>query len=495
MSIIREENDQVVGTILSLATTIMGKVKVGEVGIDPDKVDTNIHQVASAILNAYYSNKLKSGKTNLKGLIVPTPDSWLNMLPYHKNNSNMATFGLSVADNSATEQLAKRLLSEINMYRAKYTYKAKCYATKVNNYSKSLNTTTPIEDMFDVRSLTIVPTFKLLVDKGWLDAPIIDNDVNEDKFIDLSNISLDLDVIDSDLEIGLLIKDDFKGMRNITEMTSVINSILTKTTIHKVRSILSNYDIGDINMMVLLLVQMTNHFKKLNVGSQEYNHISGILRVIITKLRFVKQRYDNLVGLNTVVVGSKHTDESTIIYVLADTFNKYMADGGSLKAIIGGSYKLGNMTLNSVTKPTEGGFRRFVITASMLDIEKDDYVTVRRHMQDAIILENKNNTVQRLRNYYIFGLDGILDSEEMAVHSEIQTYITNSSIGKLSKIEETTLDIIANIVAKDTNFPLFITAVNDAKIILGERDDMDGYINYGILTVLCHFLAGQTTLK
>jgi len=487
MAILREENTKITSLLLDIAYYVTNRVSANNDNVDIKGLNTKHKVLGEAILNDYYTKQVtglintSAGKT-IQGRIRPTVNSWLRLIDI-ANYTSDAKFGLPPVNIDVINKLYTKVENEYEFYTEEVLDKMKRYKFKVNNFMKSSKEDKTIENNVTISLTQLISFYNLLEEKDWFAEQMVDNVSDSSP---LPSINTDLGSIKSDLEIGLLAKDEFSKLTNSVYVIDKIDELLNKPTFESFLNSLSFVFVKDINALVGLVIILKDY---LNENGDDAT-AKGMLNAVISKLRVLKGQYDVYLKTDTVVYGfNRTTDAELTIYCLEDTFNKYINENtGSIKNIIGSIFNLD--AYNSSVRDT---FIPALIRNDDLVMNGDTYSKLRDSANAAMILANKNNTSLRLRNYYLFALDNVVSIDVLSSkQTEIEEFLNIRPLGELVEIDETTVDLFANVLYGNTNFKLFSDFITEAYNMLNEDEDSGIYTAYAIYKLILVYLASQT---
>lgn len=488
MAILREENAKITSLLLDIAYYVTNRVSANNQNVDIKGLNTKHTVLGEAILNDFYTKQVTSlvnttvGKT-IQGRIRPTVNSWLRLVDIANYTSDVR-FDLPPVNVDVINKLYNKVENEYEYYTEDILEKMKRYKFKVNNFMKNSKENKTIENNITISLTQLISFYDLLDEKDWFAEQLINN-VPEGSTV--PSINSDLTSINSDLEIGLLAKDEFSKLNNKEYIIDVMDELLNVQGLEGFISGLSYVYVNDINALVGLIIVLKNYINENN----DNEVAKAMLNAVISKLRVIKGQYDNYVRTDTVVFGfNRTTDAELTIYCLEDTFNKYINENtGSIKNIIGSIFNL-----DSYNTSVRDTFIPTIIRNDDLVMNSDTYSKLRDSANAAMILANKNNTSLKLRNYYLFALDNIIDGDVLSTkQTEIENFLNIRPLGELVEIDETTVDLFATVLYSNTNFRLFSNYITEAYNMLNTDDADSGiYTAYAIYKLILIYLASQT---
>jgi len=492
MSILRNENDNKVALIKLLATTCLKRTNTKSSLINTRTLNNNVNSITEAILSTYYKEllALRLVETkDVKGLIKIKANSWLNLIDLDKFTPGMAEFNLLPVDDETINAVVDRLVKELTLYKDIVETNIKPTIETIDNYKNSIKAPTSLTDLFAVNIVRPMSTLGLLKDKSLLEYTSNIKLLSSEELVSVKSLLgtiTSLDSLDNDPEILMALKEDLTTL-NLDEILDNVEELFTGDILKN----LNNVSIKEVNVLIYLACMLSSIQRKQDITSPLYSEINTIMFGIIARLNFISNKLDFYKNNSILLMSFINKDDTTVLNVIGDVYDKYLEFSKSLKPLVG--VYLSPM-VDSRNRDINGIEMFTNIKLSDVQINKSDYERRADEFNASLLLTRQNTDVSKLKTYFIFGLLDTNDFLKEETKDAIKQHILKLNISELGTTEATVLNIFKKYTYKNTNLNIFLNAIEEGAFMLGKKADTKMLAGYASLKLVTLYLASQTEL-
>lgn len=431
----------------------------------------NSKRVSKIIENGYKDN-------SLSWTLRPKRNSVLSAIDFNSTTEAMKKIGLNAHSSQVIDVLYHRIKNEVTTYKSEYLKFTKIYSNKVKAYGRSFDKDEQIENLFKLEFFNLTPLYNVIKEKDYLE---------NHSLPEVEHINFDLNTIDfisgklNDLEIELLRETIIKENTDKKAIYEEISDFTMRVhTIKELHEELEEYTLLNLNSLVYIVIGLTEKFNETN------DNIYGlILNIINEKINELYKKYQlNLNIDNLVIAFEEKPNESIILTVMEEI---YLKNDIKTKSLYGSFLKRVNRGLYNLTVPC-------IIKLDSVINENEENIQYYNTFIKSLIIENRNNINKKLVNSYIYALNLFEDEDYIySISDDITKYLNDLELSEIIKYEEVCLDISKKFIYKDSNFNLFITALQDAQYFFKESE-LDVCASYAVLVLLTNYLYSQTEI-
>jgi len=495
MSILRDENDNVIALIKLLATTCMKRTNTRVSLLNTRKIEGTANSLTEAMLSSFYKEQLGEalrGSKETKGFIKIKANSWLNLVDITKFTPAMLQHNILPIEDEVLNKLVDRLGEEVTFYKHITDTDLKVSIANIKRYKDTVAPAKSLTDLFSISVVRIMPTLQLLRDKGLLEVNSLTPMLPSKDLVNskgLMSVYLTLDTIDNDPELLMSLKGDTSGM-DMADIFEDIEEIFTGDIIANIR----NIPLREINVLIVLVSILSSLQRKEVPDTSLYNEFNTLIAVMKSSIFNLENRYESRVNNQTLVQSFKVKGEITVLYVIGAVYDKYLETTKTLKPMIGAYLSPLVESSSRDVKNVE-----MFVTLGLTEIlsNRSKFETLADEFNKTLLLTRQNEDINKLRTYFTFGiLDGraiegrLVNDDKDAINK----YISKLNLVELGNTESTTIDIYKKFTYKNSNLKTFLTAMEEADFLLGNKADPKTVAGYAALKLITLYLAGQTTV-